>query len=83
MLLTTVLFAYFLNAVWEVINDLNTGPVEYTDEWQNLTAYMKTLTLPFKTKVKIVHYIEGVLKKNGEEEVESLIVENVSKELRD
>lgn len=42
ILLMTLLFAFFINRVWEILNDLSDVP-ERSSEWLNVQVYLKSL----------------------------------------
>ena len=63
----TVLFAFFINNIWEIIGSVQQSSVEYSDNWQNMNMFLGESKIPSSLKQKLSAYLYEIWMDNGDD----------------
>ncbi|KAL4432955.1 hypothetical protein ABPG74_014469 [Tetrahymena malaccensis] len=85
MLISCVIFAYCINSIWEILQDLKKKEVKYMEIMNAINRYMRDKSVNTQLKLKIRAYIQYYYKKqkSRDESMEQVIISKLPPNLRE
>ena len=83
ILFMTVLFAFFINSIWEIIGEVQESSVEYSENWNSLKTFLRNSQISGHAKQKISSYLYEIWMDDDDDEIEATINSMLSNELKD
>ncbi|EAR99913.2 cation channel family protein (macronuclear) [Tetrahymena thermophila SB210] len=85
MLISCVIFAYCINSIWEILQDLKKKEVKYMEIMNAINRYMRDKSVNTQLKLKIRAYIQYYYKKqkSRDEGMEQVIISKLPPNLRE
>jgi len=83
MIAMCVMFAYFINSVWEILGDLNQKSVKYKNNFNVLNRFLNSKNVSSGLRQRIRAYLDYLWRQDTVEEVEELIISKLTPTLKD
>lgn len=83
MIAMCVMFAYFINSVWEIIGDLNQKSAKYKNNFNVLNRFLDNKNVSSGLRQKLRAYLDYLWRQDTVEEVEELVISKLTPTLRD
>ena len=65
----TVLFAFFINSIWEIIGEVQESSVEYSENWNSLKTFLRNSQISSNAKQKISSYLYEIWMDDDDDEI--------------
>lgn len=57
ILVMTILWAFYINTIWNIITDLQAYVVEYGENWRKLISYFRETQIDIQAKQRVCNYL--------------------------
>jgi hypothetical protein len=83
MIAMCVMFAYFINSVWEILGDFNVKSSKYKNNFNVLNRFLSNKNVSGILRQKLRAYLDYLWRQDTVEEVEELIISKLTPTLKD